>query len=130
MSENLEHLGKIARALVENRGLDNVEWDEAAVVFGFSDKGNVNDTYGYAYDSSGDWTAISFRPREIREPVDAYREWLRREGDKGLIRMLFQMNRISKKVNAVFEYDDGSRWNVTAANLDRMIEELRPNLGG
>jgi hypothetical protein len=61
--------------------------------------------------------------------VNAYREWLRQEGDRGIIKMLFQFNRVTRKVNADFEYDNPSRWLVTPKNLDRMIEELRPKLG-
>lgn len=129
MSENTELMGEIARVLVSHQKMAGIDWTELTVVFTFDDDGDVNSSYGYAYDAKGDWTAISFRPRDVRPQVNAYREWLRQEGDKGFIKMLFQFNRVTRKVNADFEYDDPSRWQVTPKNVDQMIQELRPNLG-
>ncbi|MCO4319045.1 hypothetical protein M8997_017770 [Phyllobacterium sp. 21LDTY02-6] len=129
MSENLELMGDIARVLVNNERLTDIEWVEISVVFSFDSDGDVSSTYGYAYDASGNWTAISFKPREVRPQVNSYREWLRQEGDKGFIKMLFQFNKVTRQVKADFEYDDPSRWQVTPKNVDAMIGELRPNLG-
>ncbi len=101
--------------------------DRSFCSFSFDD-GEVSSTYGYAYDASGNWTAISFKPREVRPRVNAYREWLRLEGDKGFIKMLFQFNRETRKVKAEFEYDNADRWKITPENVDAMIDELRPDL--
>jgi hypothetical protein len=66
MSENLELMAEIAKILVNNEEMSGVDWDELSVVFTFDDEGDVNDTYGYAYDKDDEWTAISFRPRDVR----------------------------------------------------------------
>jgi hypothetical protein len=134
---SMEYMGEIARAIIEADDIES-DWDELSLVLGFDDDGTLNETYGYAYDASGDFEAISIRPRLLREPAEAYRQWLMRLRDgkvveaapihDGIIKMLFQFNRRKNKVNADFEYDDTDRWKVTPNNLDAMIEELRPKL--
>ncbi|HTF66439.1 MAG TPA: hypothetical protein VK638_27525 [Edaphobacter sp.] len=61
--------------------------------------------------------------------MSTYWEWLRQDGDKGFRKILFQFNRVSRKVNADFEYEDPERWQVTPRNVDDIIPQLRPNLG-
>ncbi|QND51889.1 hypothetical protein HB779_08215 [Phyllobacterium sp. 628] len=130
MSENIELLEDIARATFSSDSLKELNWNEVSVVFEVNPDGKVDGTYGYAYDIDNKATAISVRPRDVRPAVSAYREWLRLEGDKGFIKMLFQFNRKSRKVNALFEFEDPTRWQVTPKNIDTIVEELRPNLGG
>ena len=43
--------------------------------------------------------------------------------------MLLQFNRVTRNVNADFEYENPKRWQVTPKNIDKIVEELRPNLG-
>jgi hypothetical protein len=126
-SENMEYMGNIARAIIDSDELENVDWLSFSIVFEIDADGKVDGTYGYAYDQAGKATPIAPRPREVREPVAAYREWLRQEGDKGIIKMLFQFNRKTRKVNADFEYENADRWKVTPKNVDAMINELRPD---
>ncbi len=129
MSENMELMGNIARGIFDDSSLQGVEWDELSVVFSFEDDGFCSGNFGYAYTKHGKETAFAVDSMEVEKVAESYREWLRQEGDKGFIKMLFQFNRVTRKVNADFEYDDPSRWQVTPKNLDRMIEELRPDLG-
>lgn len=129
MSENMELMSDIAKAIFNSDELTGIEWTSVSVIFEVNDEGKVDGTYGYAYDQIGKAFPIAPRPREVRQPVAVYREWLRQEGDKGFIKMLFQFNRVTRQVKADFEYDDPSRWQITPKNLDGMIEELRPNLG-
>jgi hypothetical protein len=129
MSENLEKLGSIAREIINTGELDEFKWDEFSLVLSFDDEGDVNGTYGYAYLANGDWEAFAVDADAVDPSAKAYREWLRLEGDKGMIKMLFQFNRDTRRVNADFEYENPKRWQVTPANIDKIVEELRPNLG-
>jgi hypothetical protein len=129
MSENMERLGNIARGIVNDDGLRDVDWVELSVVFRFQDDGFCSGNFGYAYDEHGRETAFTVDSMEVEKEAESYREWLRQEDDKGFSKMLFQFNRVTRKVNADFEYDDPSRWQVTPKNLDSIVKELRPNLG-
>lgn len=44
--------------------------------------------------------------------------------------MLFQFNRKSGRFIVDFEHDDPARWKVTPSNIDAVVDELRPDLGG
>ncbi|MEO4000439.1 hypothetical protein [Mesorhizobium sp. CAU 1732] len=129
MSVNMKHASNIAKGVVESIDFNGLEWAEVSVVFQVDDEGFVTNTYGYSYDDDGKPTAIAPDIDNVEEPVRAYREWLRQEGDKGFTRMLFQFNRNTLKVKADFEYDNVARWKVTPANIDTITEELRPRLG-
>jgi len=129
MSENMEYMGAIARAIFNSQEMQPLEWTEVSIVFELDDDGYLTGTYGYAYDTAGKSTAVAPEIDEVEEPVAAYREWLRQDGDKGFIKMLFQFNRTNSKVNADFEYENPARWNVSPANIDKITEELRPKLG-
>jgi hypothetical protein len=128
MSENMELMGQIAKSIIESGELDSFDWREFSLVIGFDEEGDANETYGYAYLDGANWEAISVFPRVVRPSATAYREWLRGEGERGMIKMLFQFNRVTRKVNADFEYDNPRRWQVTPKNIDKIVEELRPNL--
>jgi hypothetical protein len=129
VSENMELMGAIAREIVNCRELDGVDWVEVSAIFAMNDKGSVNESYGYAYDRSGRPHAVAFLYDPIERAVEHYHEWLRQKADKGMIKMLFQFNRETQKVNADFEYDNPDRWQVTPDNIDTIVEELRPKLG-
>jgi hypothetical protein len=129
MSENLELMGDIARAIVNSSKMQGVDWVEISIVVTVDESGEPNEIFGYAYDEKGKYTAVAPKLREIEQPVAAYWEWLRQDGDKGFQKMLFQFNRASRKVNADFEYNDRGRWKVTPNNVDSIIAQLRPGLG-
>ncbi len=127
MSDNAEYVGNLVAAIIETGKVSQENWEEFSLVLGFNGDG-VNDTYGYSYDGDGRWKAFSVRPSLISKEAEAYRKWLRQKDDKPFIKMLFQFNRENNGFNADFEYEDTSRWKVTPANIDRVIEELRPKL--
>lgn len=128
-SQNMELMGAIAREIVNSGKPRNVDWVEVSAIFNIDSDGDVNESYGYAYDASGKAHAATFLSDGVEREVKAYREWLRRPGDKGFIKMLFQFNRQTRRVNADFEYDNPLRWQVTPKNIDTIVEELRPKLG-
>lgn len=125
-SENMELLGAIAREIVACGELDDVDWIEVSAVFAMDDEGDVNESYGYAYDGNGRAHAAAFLYDRVEREVKRYRDWLGEPAGKGFIKMLFQFNRRTHKVNATFEYSDLTRWQVTPDNVDRITAELRP----
>lgn len=129
VSENMQHMEAIAHEIANCNELDGIEWVEVSAIFAFDDEGDANESYGYAYDRDGKAHAVTFLYNPIEREVNRYREWLRLEGDKGFIKMLFQFNRETRKVNADFEYDNPTRWQVTPKNIDVIPKELRPDLG-
>lgn len=129
MSENMEMMGSIARAISDDSSVAKIDWVELSIVFSFEEDGFCAGHFGYAYDQEGVPTPFTLDSMDAETAASSYREWLRQEGDKGALKMLFQFNRATRKVNAEFEYEDTSRWKVTPKNIDVITEELRPNLG-
>lgn len=130
MSDNMEFMAAIAREIVHCGELDGMDWVEVSAVFGMDDEGGVSESHGYAYDREGHPQAAAFLYDPVERAVARYSEWLRKDRDRPILRMLFQFNRESLKVNAEFEYEDRARWQVTPANIDTMVVALRPRLGG
>lgn len=128
-NDNRDLMEAIAREIVACGELDGIAWQEVSAVFAVDEDGDVNQSYGYAYAADGTPHAVAFLYDPVEQAVRRYREWLRPRHDKGFIKMLFQFNRITRKVNAEFEYDDAARWQVTPANVDRVTAALRPQLG-
>ncbi|WP_296734796.1 hypothetical protein [Variovorax sp.] len=132
VSQNMELMGAIAREIVNSGEPQGVDWVEVSAIFSIDADGDVNGSYGYVYDARGQAHAAAFLEDPIEREVKAYRDWLLhkgRKGDKGIIKMLFQFNRQTRRVRADFEYEDPRRWQVTPANLDARVKELRPHLG-
>ena len=90
MSENMRFMGAIAKAVSNSPELQQLKWKTVSVILELDGEGYLSGTYGYAYNISGVSTAVALDIDEVEEPVAAYREWLRRDGDKGFTKMLFQ----------------------------------------
>ncbi|CAB3861366.1 hypothetical protein [Achromobacter deleyi] len=129
VTQNTALMQAIAREIAHSDELAGIDWVEVTAVFGVDGDGDVNESYGYAYDRAGQPHAVAFLEDPIEREVQRYREWLRPQADKGFIKMLFQFNRDTRRANADFEYDDPRRWQVTPANIDTITETLRPSLG-
>ena len=128
MSDNSDFMQAIAEGVARYLNAESIGWEEFSVVVEIDDQGYVSGTYGYAYTTTGDPSAFAPDIDDIEDAVHAYWEWLRPANDKCFIKMLFQANRHTGKVNADFEYDNSARWAVTPANIDNIISLLRPNL--
>lgn len=128
MSENMEMLERIARAITDDINVSRIDWTELSIVFSFEDDGFCSGHFGYAYDGDGRPTPFTLNSMDAEISASNYREWLRQDDARGMIKMLFQFNRQSRKVQAAFEYDNSSRWQVTPANIDVITDELRPDL--
>jgi len=53
MSENLELMGNIARAIVNSSKMQDVAWVEITVVVTVDESGVASEIFGYAYDENG-----------------------------------------------------------------------------
>lgn len=138
--QSVDYMGRIVKVIVQSKDMQDIDWASFSLVMEFDDEGDLSGTYGYAYDAGGGFTAISVRPRLLRETVLPYRRWLDQLSDKapeerppgwnakGMIKMLLQFDRRSNRVNSIFEYNDPDRWQVTPKTLDAMIAALKPKL--
>lgn len=74
VSRNVELLGAIAREIVACGELDNVDWLEVSAIFVMDDEGDVNESYGYAYDRNGRAHAAAFLYDPVEREVKRYRD--------------------------------------------------------
>jgi hypothetical protein len=109
-------------------GTEGHSWSEFSLVMEFRDDGSVSGTYGYAYTQTGEWYAIAVKPRLLSASIKDYLTEILRPGDSYPVKLLLQFNRDTSRFKTEFEYEDSSRWQVTPANLNKVIQELRPNL--
>ena len=87
MAENEKYVGNLVEAIIQSEEIEQQDWEEFSLVLVFEDD-DINQAYGYSYDRSGEWEAIAVRPRLIRSEACDYREWLRQDDKKGVLRML------------------------------------------
>ncbi|WP_349963322.1 hypothetical protein [Rhizobium sp. ZPR3] len=124
-ANNTEMISAIAREIVNCGELNSVDWGEVSAIFSFDDDGDVRESYGYAYERSGNAHAAAFLYDSVEKEVKRCRARLRLKNDKGIIKMLIQFNKETRSFNADFEYDDPSRWQVTPNNIGSIAEQLR-----
>lgn len=124
-ADNTEMIGAIAREIINCGELNSVDWVEVSAISSFDDEGDVRESYGYAYDRKGNAHAAAFLYDSVEKEVKRYRAWLRLKNDKGIIKMLIQFNKETRRYNADFEYNDPSRWQVTPNNIGSIAEQLR-----
>lgn len=129
MSENSELVEDLVGAIINSDQIEQQNWQTFSLVIVFQDD-RVSETYGYSYDVEGEWEAFSVRPRLVNAEAGSYREWLKQENDKAVIKMLVQFNRASNKFNVDFEYENPARWSVTPSNVNEITKELHPQLLG
>ncbi|TDK31271.1 hypothetical protein E2F50_20230 [Rhizobium deserti] len=127
MSDNSGLVGDLVAVIMNSSEIEQQNWEEFSLVIAYDDDG-VSETYGYSYDTNGEWEAIAVRPRLVRQEAGAYRDWLKQENDKAFIKMLLQFNRSNNGFNVDLEYENPARWSVTPSNLGEMTKELRPQL--
>ncbi|WP_112500418.1 hypothetical protein [Agrobacterium sp. lyk4-40-TYG-31] len=127
MSENSELVEDLVGAIINSDQIEQQNWQTFSLVIVFQDD-RVSETYGYSYDVEGEWEAFSVRPRLVNAEAGSYRDWLKQENDKAVIKMLVQFNRASNKFNVDFEYENPARWSVTPSNVNEITKELHPQL--
>lgn len=120
-SELLVELG--SRVVRDERYAD-LAWEGIAVVAIVD--GGVTQMSGYSYDASGKATPKIPSDRQIFDTFEELRDAMQAEGKEPWKCALFQVKRSEMKVKMDFEYQDPMRWKVTPANINRMVEQLRP----
>ena len=118
----------LIRALIENMRGAGDDWSSLAMVIDLSG-GRVSGTHGYTYSPDGTASAVASRPSGIKPALDALRESNYKPGQEPPLKILVQFDRDSGRYDLTFEDDDASRWKVTAANIDQISAELRPDFG-
>jgi hypothetical protein len=107
------------------------EWKSLSLVFTFEEYGSSS--FGYYYidvsDGQRDWRAFSGRSDKLRNDVIRLREAMRdgSESKAEWYQGLFQLVRSEAKLIAEFTYNGETRWQVTPANHEQMVHELRPH---
>jgi len=116
----LHELGQIVITDEEFAGKD---WAGITLVIQVEPRKRV---FGYRYKSDGGWEGATPAGRptimKARELADA----MKVDGKPGWKTCLVQISRPGPEIRIDFEYDDAARWDVTPANLNARVEELRP----
>ena len=116
----LHELGQMVIADPEFAGKD---WQGITLVIQVEPRKRM---FGYRYGSDGKWEGATPEGRptilKARELADA----MKIEGKEGWKTCLVQISRPGPNIKVDFEYDDPNRWDVTPANLEARVEELRP----
>jgi hypothetical protein len=118
----------LIRALIGNMKGAREDWASLAIVVELRG-GRISGTHGYAYAPDGTSSAVASRPSGVQPAVDAYLESKYQPGQQPPLKLLVQFDRTSGTYEVTFEDTDASRWKVTPANIDKIGEELRPQLG-
>jgi hypothetical protein len=133
MSDNFDEIIALVKAVIESDGIDedneHPNWSEFSIIFETDEDGELFSTYGYVYAADGDWHAASVTEPAVEAALETYLSSMLKRGDKGPVKMLLQFNRDTARFKTDFEYENVGRWQVTPANIDRIVGELRPGLG-
>jgi hypothetical protein len=116
-----------ARTLLQDPEVTNNAWTGLAVVFQLPDGDeNHRAAFGYRYTDS-DWEAFLLENfSAYADKMLAFRMTSQVTNDKPWCACLMQVTRAGMKLVCDLEYDDPTRWDVTPANLETRLEELRP----
>ncbi|MEM9625300.1 MAG: hypothetical protein AAGA21_03640 [Pseudomonadota bacterium] len=122
-----ELIVEIGRAVLLDERYRNEDWSGIALVGSFAH--GRESMHGYVYRTDGSWTGcIPADPEDdiLDKMLDLKRVMAE---EKGAVchQCLVQVSRTKQDVNVKFEYDDPQRWSVTPANLEQMVETLRPS---
>jgi hypothetical protein len=133
MSDNFDEIIVLVKAVIESDGIDedneHSNWSEFSIIFEIDEDGDLFSTYGYVYAADGNWHAASVTEPAVEAALETYLSSMLKPGDKGPVKMLLQFNRDTARFKTDFEYENAGRWQVTPANIDRIVGELRPDLG-
>lgn len=100
------------------------DWRGIALVIEIGDRRRMT---GYVYDAD-DWEAETPNDFDVLEDAEALAAAMD-GGDGRWRRCLLQIKRAeggAPELKAAFDYDGTADWNVTPANVNEMVETLRP----
>jgi hypothetical protein len=120
-----ELIVKIAQKIAASERLDP-NWKSLSMVFTFDDDSLSNFGYYYTGDGPSDWSAFSSRSDQLDDDLVKLRQVMKEESKASWHQGLFQLLRDEREMKFEFAYDGETRWKVTPANLDQVVQELRP----
>lgn len=121
-----ELIVEIGKAIILDERYRDGDWSGIALVGNFAD--GRESMHGYVYRNDGSWSGcIPEDPDDdiLDKMLDLKRSMAEEKGT-AWHQCLVQISRAKQDVNIKFEYDDPKRWSVTPANLEQMVDELRP----
>lgn len=98
-------------------------WDALSLVIQLDQRKRM---FGFVYLGNGDWEAQTPDSFDALKLADRLRETMRHQHGSQWKACLVQIHRADLRVLIDFEFDDADRWQVTPANLEARVEELRP----
>lgn len=116
----LHELGQMVIADGEFAGKD---WQGITLVIQVEPRKRL---FGYRYTSDGKWESAIPEGRPAILKARELADTMKLPGKDGWKTCLVQISRPGPEIKVDFEYDDPNRWDVTPANLDARVEELRP----
>jgi len=124
----MDEIEPLISAIIQTIDPEDTVWEEFSLVIDVKENGSSWGNFGYAFNGNEEPDAITANTFEFTGPLKAYLI-ARGASQPYPVRVLVQFNRDSGKYNVELEDTDTTRWQVTPGNLDRLREELRPNLG-
>jgi hypothetical protein len=114
----------IASMIISDDEYASYDWNGISVV-GIVNNGMV-DVSGFNYDDAGKIVPSIPQNDDFMDELEEFQKLTQVPGENPWKAVLIQIKRADMSVHVQFEYDNASRWKVTAANLESMKEELRP----
>ncbi|UXN73049.1 hypothetical protein N8D56_18780 [Devosia sp. A8/3-2] len=117
-------LGELARQILSDEEFAGKSWQAIALVIGVRPRRRM---FGYLYRPDGSWEAAI--PTAMRPTIEKARELaaaMRVDGQESWKACLLQFHNPGPRIKADFEYEDHSRWDISPANLEQRVEEIRP----
>jgi len=119
-------LDELGRHILADEEFAGKPWQAIALVIGVQPRRRV---FGYLYRPDGSWeAAIPVARRETIEKAQELAAAMQVEGQESWKACLLQFLKPGRQMEAEFEYKDQGRWDISPANLEQRVEELRPRM--
>lgn len=116
-------LHELGQLVIADDEFASKDWQGISLVIQVEPRKRV---FGYRYKSDGGWEGATPAGRPTILKARELAKAMKVEGKEGWKTCLLQISRPGPKVAVDFEYENPSRWDVTPANLEARVEELRP----
>ncbi|MFI1916384.1 hypothetical protein [Nocardia sp. NPDC020380] len=123
VNEGSAALVAVAESIVQGLVDADVKWDSVTVVVNLDRQKSM---FGYIYSDDGKWNADVPLDMEVLTRAIDLRTAMSAPKKKDWKVCCIQMRRSDMSVDVDFEYKNSRRWQITPANLESKIEELRP----
>jgi len=127
MTQSSELIAKFGELVMTDAALEDVDWDEIALVSTIMPSCRDMTGYRYSGDSFEAFAPSDFAPLRLLRKLNPVMAEI--EG-RAWVRVLIHLTRATSKLNMTFEYDDEKRWAAKVMSLD-MTEHamsIKPSL--